>query len=106
MRAVGLALEDALRTVRDGADVGHLLSAEHVEARRSELPGSVAEPAGGTVSVCAVDGDRMAVSLLQSLYEAFGSGVVAGSSGIVLNNRAPVRGPGHRRSAARARTTR
>ena len=38
--------------------------------------------------VCAVDGDRMAVSLLQSLYEAFGSGVVAGSTGIVLNNRA------------------
>ena len=88
VRAVGLALEDALRTVRDGADVGHLLVAEHVEARRSELPGSVAEPAGGTVCVCAVDGDRMAVSLLQSLYDAFGSGVVAGSSGIVLNNRA------------------
>jgi gamma-glutamyltranspeptidase / glutathione hydrolase len=87
-RAVGLALEDALRTVRDGADVGHLLSAEHVAARRSELPGRVAEPAGGTVCVCAVDGDRMAVSLLQSLYEPFGSGVVAGSSGIVLNNRA------------------
>ena len=38
--------------------------------------------------MCAVDRDRMAVSLLQSLYEAFGSGVVAGSSGIVLNNRA------------------
>ena len=29
----------------------------------------------------------MAVSLLQSLYEAFGSGVVAGSTGVVLNNR-------------------
>jgi gamma-glutamyltranspeptidase / glutathione hydrolase len=34
-----------------------------------------------------VDGDGMAVSLLQSLYEAFGSGVVAGSTGVVLNNR-------------------
>ena len=88
VRAVALALEDALRTVRDGADVAHLLSAEHVAARRSELPGRVAEPAGGTVCVCAVDGDRMAVSLLQSLYEVFGSGVVAGSSGVVLNNRA------------------
>jgi gamma-glutamyltranspeptidase/glutathione hydrolase len=30
----------------------------------------------------------MAVSLLQSLYETFGSGIVAGSSGVVLNNRA------------------
>ena len=86
--AMALALKDALDTVRDGADVGHLLSAEHVAIRRAELPGRVTEPAGGTVCVCAVDRDRMAVSLLQSLYEAFGSGVVAGSSGVLLNNRA------------------
>jgi gamma-glutamyltranspeptidase / glutathione hydrolase len=88
IRAVALALEDALATVRDGADVSHLLSPEHVAARRTALAGRVAEPAGGTVCVSAVDSDRMAVSLLQSLYEAFGSGVVAGSTGIVLNNRA------------------
>ncbi len=86
--AVGLALEDAMANVRDGADVTHLISDEHVAARRAQLPGPVAEPAGGTVSVCAVDGDGMAVSLLQSLYESFGSGVVAGGTGIVLNNRA------------------
>jgi gamma-glutamyltranspeptidase/glutathione hydrolase len=30
----------------------------------------------------------MAVSLMQSLYEPFGSGVAAGASGVVLNNRA------------------
>jgi gamma-glutamyltranspeptidase/glutathione hydrolase len=88
IRAVALALEDALANVRDGADVGRLLSPEHVAARRAALPGAIAEPAGGTVCVVAVDRDRMAVSLLQSLYEAFGSGVVAGSTGIVLNNRA------------------
>jgi gamma-glutamyltranspeptidase / glutathione hydrolase len=88
VRATALALEDALDAVRDGADVGDLLSPEHVRARRAQIPGRVAEPAGGTVCVCAVDGDRMAVSLLQSLYEAFGSGVVAGRSGVVLNNRA------------------
>ncbi len=86
--AVGLALEDGLATVRDDADVTHLLAEEYVAARRAELPGPVAEPAGGTVCVCAVDGDGMAVTLLQSLYEAFGSGVVAGGTGIVLNNRA------------------
>jgi gamma-glutamyltranspeptidase / glutathione hydrolase len=86
--AVGLALEDALSTVRDGADVAHLLAEEHVAARRAQLPGPVAEPAGGTVCVCVVDADGMAVSLLQSLYEGFGSGVVAGTTGIVLNNRA------------------
>jgi gamma-glutamyltranspeptidase/glutathione hydrolase len=86
--AVGLALEDALGAVRDGADVSGLLKPEHVASRRAQLPGPVAEPAGGTVCVCAVDGDGMAVSLLQSLYESFGSGVVAGPTGIVLNNRA------------------
>ncbi|MBV8946234.1 MAG: gamma-glutamyltransferase [Solirubrobacterales bacterium] len=86
--AVALALEDALAAVRDGADVTGLLDEEHVRVRRSQLPGPVAEPAGGTVCVCVVDRDGMAVSLLQSLYESFGSGVVAGATGIVLNNRA------------------
>jgi gamma-glutamyltranspeptidase/glutathione hydrolase len=86
--AVGLALEDALAAVRDGADVAHLLSPEHVHARRSRRPGAVTEPAGGTVCLCAVDGDGLAVSIMQSLFEAFGSGVVAGSTGVVLNNRA------------------
>jgi gamma-glutamyltranspeptidase / glutathione hydrolase len=85
--AVGLALEDALATVRDGAGVSHLLAEEHVAARRAQLPGPVAEPAGGTVCVSVVDPQRMAVSLLQSLYEPFGSGVVAGDTGIVLHNR-------------------
>jgi gamma-glutamyltranspeptidase / glutathione hydrolase len=88
VRAMALALEDALATVRDGADIGRLLSPEHVRARRAQMPARVAEPAGGTVCVCAVDGDRTAVSLLQSLYEVFGSGAVADSSGVVLNNRA------------------
>lgn len=86
--AVALALEDALKTIRDGADVGHLLSSDHVRARRAQRPGLVAEPAGGTACMCAVDDDGMAVSLMQSLYESFGSGVVAGATGIVLNNRA------------------
>jgi gamma-glutamyltranspeptidase/glutathione hydrolase len=86
--AVAPALEDALATVRDGADVGHLLSDEHLERRRGETRTRVSEPAGGTVCLCAVDRDGMAVSLMQSLYEPFGSGVVAGRSGVVLNNRA------------------
>lgn len=88
VRAVSLALEDALAQVRDGADVSALLSAEHVARRRVQTPRSAVGPPGGTVCLCVVDGDRMAVSLLQSLYETFGSGVVAGSTGVVLNNRA------------------
>jgi gamma-glutamyltranspeptidase/glutathione hydrolase len=37
--------------------------------------------------VCVVDRDGLAVSLLQSLFESFGSGVMAGSTGVVLHNR-------------------
>jgi gamma-glutamyltranspeptidase / glutathione hydrolase len=43
--------------------------------------------AGDTVYLCAVDADGNAVSLIQSLYGAFGSGVVAGDTGILLQNR-------------------
>jgi gamma-glutamyltranspeptidase/glutathione hydrolase len=86
--AVALALEDALRTVRDGADVRHLLSDEHLAKRRADAAGAIREPAGGTVYLCVVDAAGMAVSLVQSLYESFGSGVVAGSTGVVLQNRA------------------
>jgi len=43
--------------------------------------------AGDTVYVAAVDSDGNAVSLIQSLYGAFGSCLVAGRTGIVLQNR-------------------
>ena len=48
-----------------------------------------AEPdvAGDTVYLCAVDQDGNAVSMIQSLFGAFGSCVVAGNTGIVLQNR-------------------
>jgi len=88
VRAVALALEDALATVRDGADVSHLLSPEHLRRRRRQQPRGAAGPGGGTVCLCAVDANGLAVSFLQSLYEPFGSGVVAEGTGVVLNNRA------------------
>jgi gamma-glutamyltranspeptidase/glutathione hydrolase len=43
---------------------------------------------GDTTYLCAVDGDGLMVSLICSLSAGFGSGVVAGDTGIVLNNRA------------------
>ena len=43
--------------------------------------------AGDTVYVAAVDRDGNAASLIQSLYGAFGSCVIAGSTGVILQNR-------------------
>jgi gamma-glutamyltranspeptidase/glutathione hydrolase len=88
VRAVSLALEDAFNHVRDGADVSGLLSEEHILARREHAPAGVGEPPGGTTYLCVVDGERTAVSLIQSVFESFGSGVLVGSTGIVLHNRA------------------
>jgi gamma-glutamyltranspeptidase / glutathione hydrolase len=42
---------------------------------------------GDTVYLTAADGDGHVISLIQSLYDAFGSGVVAGDTGVVLQNR-------------------
>jgi len=83
-----LALEDALRNVRDGASVSHLLVGDALDRRLRDGAIGVAEPGGGTVYLCAVDGDGMAVSLVQSLYYSFGSGVVAPGTGVALQNRA------------------
>ena len=42
---------------------------------------------GGTIAVVAVDGEGRAVSLIESIYMGFGSGIVAPGTGIVLHNR-------------------
>jgi gamma-glutamyltranspeptidase / glutathione hydrolase len=87
VRAVRLALEDGLERVRDGADVSGLIDPKYLDGRAAAPPVAVAEPAGGTVYLCAVDSDRNAVSFIQSLYEGFGSLLVAPGTGVVLQNR-------------------
>ena len=87
IRCAKLALEDGLARVRDGADVSELIDADYLDGRRRGEEAAVTEPAGGTVYLCAVDEDRMAVSFIQSLFDAFGSRVVAPGTGVVLQNR-------------------
>ena len=84
--------------------VDRLISKSYASARRSRFDPRRAtqataadrdspdadSPTGGqgdTVYVAVADGDGNAVSLIQSLFGAFGSGVVAGDTGVVLQNR-------------------
>ena len=74
----------ASATARTSSD---LLEPAFLDRRRAEAPAAVAEPAGGTVYLCAVDSDRMAVSFIQSNYMGFGSGLAAPGTGVCLQNR-------------------
>jgi gamma-glutamyltranspeptidase/glutathione hydrolase len=75
--------------------VAGLISKEYAAERRKLIdPGRAMHSAtpgipenGDTVYLTVVDKDRNAVSFINSLFEGFGSGLVAGDTGIVLHNR-------------------
>ena len=62
---------------------------------------SAAEPGGDTIYLCVVDAAGMAVSLNQSLFLAFGSGVVVPGTGVLLHNRGAYHTPASYRGGAR-----
>lgn len=58
-----------------------------VDPRRMSDFGPGQLPSGGTVYLCAADASGMMISLIQSNYTGFGSGVVVPGTGIALQNR-------------------
>jgi gamma-glutamyltranspeptidase/glutathione hydrolase len=75
--------------------LAELLSPRYLARRAAEIDPKRAAPTGAaattvpadTTYFCVVDGEGNAVSGIQSLNSAFGSGVTAGDTGILLNNR-------------------
>ena len=97
IEAIKLAFADAQRYVADPehgpVPTDALLSKQYASTRRSligerSLDPRAGEPLrGGTVYLCAADGDGMMVSLIQSNYMGIGSGIVVPGTGIALQNR-------------------
>jgi len=56
-------------------------------SRRAALPADGGAAAGDTIALVTADGDGNAVAMIQSLYHEFGAGVIAGDTGVLLQNR-------------------
>jgi len=98
IEAVKVAWSERDRCVADPerglADPSVLLSEEHAHwlasrqiADRAHRYEPTNPPGGGTVYLCAADADGMMVSLIESNFMGFGSGIMGGSTGIMLQNR-------------------
>jgi gamma-glutamyltranspeptidase / glutathione hydrolase len=103
VEAARLAYRDRDAFVADPTQVEvpvrKLLSAEYLAAQRGlirddaamrDLPAageSIMPPHKDTVYLCVVDRDGNACSFINSLFESFGSGILAEKSGVMLQNR-------------------
>ncbi len=98
IEAMKLAFADVYRYVSDPStmevsaaallDPVYLASrARLIDPARAQDFGPGSPPRGGTVYLCAADANGMMVSLIQSNYLGFGSGVVVPGTGISLQNR-------------------
>ena len=84
IEAMKLALADAHGHIADAPLPGFLLDPAHLAERRALIRADRALDAqpsreGATTYLCCVDGDRNAISLIQSTYDHFGSGVLPGT---------------------------
>ena len=61
--------------------------AERIDMTRAGTPLTPLDPNGDTVWLGVVDKDGNAVSLIQSIYHDFGSGIIPTGTGIILQNR-------------------
>jgi len=99
VRATALAFEDRDRHLCDPAfgdiPLDRLLDPAYLAERAALLGGAgapaaahaVPRAAGDTTFSCAVDADGNAAAVIQSIYQEWGSGVVAGDTGVLLQNR-------------------
>ncbi len=98
IEAMKLAFADAYRYVSDPRTMEfspeRMLDPDYLARRarlidpaRAQKFGPGEPPRGGTVYLCAADSRGMIVSLIQSNYMGFGSGVVVPGTGISLQNR-------------------
>jgi gamma-glutamyltranspeptidase/glutathione hydrolase len=79
------ALLDKRRAARLTASIDMARAAAHVEPDR--LDGLTTGHGGDTVYLSAIDRDGNIVSLIQSIFKGFGSGLVAPGTGFALHNR-------------------
>jgi gamma-glutamyltranspeptidase/glutathione hydrolase len=68
-------------------DAARLADRRRLISRRRALPPEGAAIDGDTIAIVTADAAGNAVSLIQSLYHEFGAGVVAGDTGVLLQNR-------------------
>jgi gamma-glutamyltranspeptidase/glutathione hydrolase len=97
LEAMKLAFADAQQYIADPerADVptAALLSKAYAAERRKLITKRVGLPEsgdplqGGTAYLCVVDGEGMMVSLIESTFSGFGSGIAVPGTGIALQNR-------------------
>jgi gamma-glutamyltranspeptidase / glutathione hydrolase len=93
-----LAFEDRIRYLEDpkfgDPKVATLISKDHA-AKRRELVGDIinrpsvmaANQSSDTTYLCAADRDGNAISFIQSVFAGFGSRVIGGDTGVIMNNR-------------------